>query len=62
MRAGGDDWSFERKLAILTEANMIMQMENLRAIRRWLRLKGGTLQIHGWMYDIGSGKIRQFDP
>lgn len=56
-------WSFERKLAILTEANVIMQMENLRAYPVVAEaVKGGTLQIHGWMYDIGSGKIKQFDP
>lgn len=56
-------WSFERKLAILTEANVIMQMENLRAYPVVAEaVKAGTIHLHGWMYDIGSGKIRQFDP
>jgi carbonic anhydrase len=24
-------------------------------------LRQGTLKLHGWMYDIGSGAIRQLD-
>ena len=25
------------------------------------RLRSGTLDIHGWYYDIGEGTIQQFD-
>lgn len=61
--ADAASWSFEQKLAMLTEANVIMQMENLRAHTAVAEaLKAGTVQIHGWMYDIGSGRIRRFDP
>jgi carbonic anhydrase len=55
-------WSFEKKLGMLTEANVIMQMQNLclhPAVAEGL--KGGTVQVHAWMYDIGSGGLRQFD-
>ena len=55
-------WSFEKKLGLLTEANVIMQMQNLRlhpAVAEGL--KSGTVQVHAWMYDIGSGKLRRFD-
>jgi carbonic anhydrase len=56
-------WSFEQKLKMLTEANVIMQMQNLQAHPAVAEaVKGGTLQVHGWMYDIGSGAIRRFDP
>ena len=55
--------SFEETLQVVTEANVIVQMQNLRmhpsvdeAVKR------GALELHGWMYDIGSGAIRRFDP
>jgi carbonic anhydrase len=25
-------------------------------------LKTNSVQVHGWMYDIGGGSIRRFDP
>jgi carbonic anhydrase len=56
-------WSFQQKLEMLTEANVIMQMENLRAYPVVTEaVKAGALQVHGWMYDIGSGSIKRFDP
>ena len=58
-----ESWSFEQKLAMLTEANVIMQVQNLKAHPAVAEgVKAGRLQVHGWMYDIGSGRIRQFDP
>jgi carbonic anhydrase len=55
-------WSFEQKLKMLTEANVIMQMQNLLAHPAVAEgVKAGTLNVHGWMYDIGSGAIRRFD-
>jgi carbonic anhydrase len=56
-------WSFEQKLKMLTEANVIMQMQNLQAHPAVAEaVKNGHLKVHGWMYDIGSGAIRSFDP
>jgi len=54
--------SFEQKLRLLTEANVIAQMQNLRvhpAVDE--ALKKNAVRIHGWVYDIGSGGIQQFD-
>ncbi len=58
----GTSMSFEQRLQVLTEANVILQMHNLRlhpAVDEGL--KRGDLKLHGWMYDIGSGGIRSFD-
>jgi carbonic anhydrase len=54
--------SFEEKLRLLTEANVIVQLQNLRAhptVDEALKKK--TVQVHGWVYDIGTGGIQQFD-
>jgi carbonic anhydrase len=54
--------SFEETLEVVTEANIIVQMQNLRmhpSVDEALRQ--GALQLHGWMYDIRSGAIRQLD-
>jgi carbonic anhydrase len=63
MLQDADSLSFERKLKMLTEANVIMQMQNLLAHPVVLDgLNAGTLKVHGWMYDIGSGGLESFDP
>lgn len=52
----------EERLKLLTEANVVAQMQNLHAhpaVYEYVRR--GTLNVHGWMYDIGSGGIRRFD-
>jgi carbonic anhydrase len=54
--------SFEQKLKLLTEANVIAQLQNLRnhpAVDD--ALKNNTVRVHGWVYDIGTGGILQFD-
>jgi len=46
----------------LTHANVLVQLDNLRTheyIRR--ALDDGRLQIHGWYYDILSGRIEQYE-
>jgi carbonic anhydrase len=61
--SGCGSLSFERKLKMLTEANVIMQMQNLLA-RPVVAdgLNAGTLKVHGWMYDVGSsGRLESFD-
>jgi carbonic anhydrase len=55
-------FSFEQRLKLLTEANVIAQLHNLRthpAVGDALNDK--TVRIHGWVYDIGTGGIQQFD-
>ena len=46
----------------LTHANVLVQLDNLRShgyIER--AVDEGRLQVHGWYYDILSGRIEQFD-
>ena len=46
----------------LTHANVLVQLDNLRThpyIRRAISERG--LQIHGWYYDILTGRIEQYD-
>ena len=55
--------SFEERLQAVSEANVIEQVQNLKthpAVDEALRK--GTVGVHGWMYDIGGGNIRRFDP
>jgi len=55
--------SFEERLRAITEINVIAQMQNLKthpAVDE--ALKKGTVNVHAWMYEIGSGDIRRFDP
>jgi carbonic anhydrase len=54
--------SFEEQVQLVTEANVIAQMQNLHAhpaVYEFVRR--GKLNVHGWMYDIASGEIRRFD-
>jgi len=46
----------------LTHANVLVQLDNLRThgfIQR--ALAEGRLALHGWYYDILSGRIKQYD-
>lgn len=46
----------------LTHANVLVQLDNLRTheyIRR--ALAEGRLEVHGWYYDILTGRIEQYD-
>lgn len=63
MLKGATSMSFEERLQAVTEANVIVQVQNLKthpAVDEALRK--GTVGVHGWMYDIGRGNIRRFDP
>ena len=46
----------------LTHANVLVQLDNLRS-HAYLQqaLAEGRLQIHGWYYDILSGRIERYD-
>lgn len=47
----------------LTHANILVQLENLRS-HPYIReaIAEGRLEIHGWFYDILSGRIETYDP
>ncbi|MFL6427483.1 MAG: carbonic anhydrase [Acidobacteriaceae bacterium] len=56
-------WPVEERLHVLTELNVIAQLHSLRAHPAVARgLRRGSLQIHGWVYDIASGEVRSLDP
>ena len=53
----------EEKLSRLAEANVLEQIGNLKTHPSVAsRLEANEVMIRGWVYDIGSGSIRQADP
>jgi carbonic anhydrase len=49
-------------IARLTDENVLAQLDNLRTLPPVAaKLRAGTLEIHGWMYDIRSGRFRAWD-
>jgi carbonic anhydrase len=55
--------SKEERLRLLTEYNVLTQMDNLRghpAVEA--ALAKGELEVHGWVYDIGRGSVSTADP
>jgi len=53
----------EEKLRLLTEYNVLTQLENLRTHPSVAsRLASGELEVHGWLYDIGDGSVWTADP
>jgi len=53
------DLDEKARLDALIEENVLAQLDNLRTHPSVAsRLKGGTLQLHAWVYDIESGQIR----
>jgi carbonic anhydrase len=57
------DLSEHEKLAALTEENVVAQLEHLRTHPSVAsRVAAGEMYLHGWVYDIGHGKVRAWDP
>lgn len=53
----------EEQVHRLAEANVLEQIANLKTHPSVAsRLAAGEVMIRGWVYDIGSGSIRQADP
>lgn len=51
----------KRTLAALTEENVVAQLDHLRTHPSVAaRIAGGTLGLHGWVYDIESGTIKAY--
>lgn len=49
-------------LRAVTEQNVLAQMANLRTFPGIAAgLAAGTLQLHGWYYDIGTGEVTVYD-
>jgi len=54
--------SQEEKLRLLTQYNVLVQLENLKthpAVEA--RLASGDLELHGWVYDIANGSVDAAD-
>ena len=50
------------ELASLIRGNVVAQLENLRAQPSVKRATaGGRLRVHGWYYDILTGRIEEYD-
>lgn len=57
------DRTEDEKVIRLAEANVLQQIANLKTHPSVAsRLAAGEVMIRGWVYDIGSGAIRQADP
>jgi carbonic anhydrase len=53
----------EEKLRLITEYNVLAQIENLRSHPSvQSRVTSGEVEIRGWVYDIGDGSIWSADP
>lgn len=60
--AGASELPFEQRLQLLADLNVVAQVQNLKAHPAvYEAMHQGTLKVHGWMYDIGSGRISRFD-
>ena len=46
----------------LIEANVVLQLEHLASYPFVAaKLDTGDINLHGWVYDIGSGDVRAYD-
>lgn len=53
----------EERLRLLTQFNVLLQMENLKTHPSVAsRLAAREVEIHGWVYDIASGSGLEYDP
>jgi carbonic anhydrase len=57
------DLSPVQKTIVAVEENVLAQLEHLREYPFVAsRLEEGTLQLSGWVFDIGTGQVFDFDP
>jgi len=57
------DASEREQLKHMTESNVLAQIEHLKthpSVRS--RLLSGEIEVRGWVYDIGDGSVREFNP
>ena len=55
--------SGDELLQVLTEQNVLAQLNNIRTHPSVAAgLAKDTLKLHGWVYDIGKGDVTAFDP
>jgi carbonic anhydrase len=49
-------------IELLIEENVLLQLSHLRTHASVAgRLAMGSLAVHGWVYDVGTGSVRMYD-
>jgi carbonic anhydrase len=62
VRRDGAQLDDGERMLMLIERNVILQLEHLRTHPSVsTRLAAGDLQLHGWVYDIGAGRVTAYD-
>jgi carbonic anhydrase len=57
------DRSPEERLETIIRQNVLVQLDHLRTHPSVAaKLAQGTLRLHGWLYDIGSGDVSAYQP
>lgn len=57
------EWTGQERIDRAIEINVLVQLTRLAKHPSVTpRLEDGSLLLHAWVYDIGSGQIRAFDP
>jgi len=57
------DAPLEECLKAAAQANVLAQLENIQTYPFVSEaLERGTLHIHGWYYDIGTGEVYSYSP
>lgn len=63
VRARHPDINIQDHLLEMTQENILLQMRHLETHPSVAMAQAsGELEIHGWLYDIGKGKVTCFDP
>lgn len=56
------DYEGEELLNVAAKENVLTQLDNLRTYPVvYSGLKGGQLKLHGWLYEIETGQILEYD-
>ena len=62
VQAASSQLTEEQRLQMLIEENVMAQLEHLKTHPPVIQgVTAGTLELHGWVYDIESGGVRVFD-
>ena len=57
-----DDMTPEDRMKLLIEQNVLLQLQHLRTHPSVAAaLAKGTVELHGWVYDIRTGEVEAFD-
>jgi carbonic anhydrase len=59
----GSSLDVHEAAAMLAKLNIRLQLEHLHTYPEvFSRLQEGTLRLHGWLYEIGTGEIQEWQP